>query len=196
MALATWACDGLPGEEPFEPRLCYQVDRSPGARRARAAAMDIGPDQAQCRVLDHAAGPGDGASLHVSALIRELSRYTAAEPRAGCRHRIACYERPRAHEIAAPEPPDRRIRRLSALLSRSTSWCRVANSSLIGRRRNLPSLRSRSPAMVHRDQRVQVCSRPQRRVDAWPWHRSSTGQVTITRAGRSRPVRPCPARGR
>ena len=23
----------------------------------------------------------------------------------GCRHRIACYEQPRAHEIAAPEPP-------------------------------------------------------------------------------------------
>jgi hypothetical protein len=29
----------------------------------------------------------------------------------GCRHRIACYERPRAQDIAAPEPPISAARR-------------------------------------------------------------------------------------
>ena len=39
----------------------------------------------------------------------------------GCRHRIACYERPRAQDTAAPEPPRSAARVLPDLLRHSVS---------------------------------------------------------------------------
>jgi hypothetical protein len=41
--------------------------------------------------------------LHARGVLADTSHLDTT----GYRHRIACYERPRAHEIAAPEPPRR-----------------------------------------------------------------------------------------
>ena len=82
-------------------------------------------------------GRGEGHQLAATPRLnrRDPSRTTDGQPLGamGCRYRIACYERPRAQDTAAPEPPRSAARRAFSLtpVSRSVT---TGRRDALGRR--------------------------------------------------------------